>query len=77
MVMANLRIKFGVQDPPELLYCLQPEPKPCQFILTGIIWGLWITGFANYSPDLWGQPRQVSAACCVSRRGFSPPEGYM
>jgi hypothetical protein len=29
--------------------------------LAGIIWGLWITGFAKYSPDLWGQSCQVSA----------------
>lgn len=29
--------------------------------LEGIIWGLWIAGFAKYSPDLWGQRCQVSA----------------
>jgi hypothetical protein len=29
--------------------------------LAGIIWGLWIAGFAKYSPDLWGQSCQVTA----------------
>jgi hypothetical protein len=53
--MANLRIEFGVQKQLGLLYCSRPELKPCQFILTGVIWGLWIAGFAKYSPDLWGQ----------------------
>jgi hypothetical protein len=66
-----------MQNHLDLLYGLLPELKPCQFILTGIIWGLWIAGFAKYSSNLWGLPCQVSAACCVSRRGFSPPEGCM
>ena len=52
------------------------EPKPRQ-LLAGTIWGLWIAGYAKYSPDLWGQPCQVSASFRVTRLGFSPPEGCM
>jgi hypothetical protein len=48
---------------------LSAELKPCYF-LAGIIWGLWIAGFAKYSPDLWGQPCQVSASCAWQGVGF-------
>ena len=50
--------------------------KSCRFT-AGAFWGLWIAGFAKYSPDLWGQLRQVSAFLRVTRRAFSPPEGCM
>ena len=65
----------GAQSLFDFVLCSYMEPKSRQF-LVGIIWGLWIAGFANYSPDLWGQPCRVSAIS-VSRRGFSPPEGCM
>jgi hypothetical protein len=52
------------------------EQRTCHFF-GGRLWGLWITGFANYSPDLWGQLCRVSAPLCVTRREFSPPEGCM
>jgi len=53
---ANLCNRLGVRYPLASFYCLWPELKSCQFILTGTIWGLWITGFANYSPDLGDNP---------------------
>ena len=39
--------------------------------------GCGLLAMTKYSPNLWGLPCQVSAACCVSRRGFSPPESCM
>ena len=70
-----------------LAYILKRYPRYLAYIdrwnrspfnsLEGITWGLWIAGFAKYSPDLWGQLRQVSAFLRVTRRAFSPPEGCM
>ena len=73
--LAALCIVAGRKVSFDFVLCSYMEPKPRQF-LVGIIWGLWIAGCANYSPDLWGQPCRVSAIS-VSRRGFSPPEGCM
>jgi hypothetical protein len=46
-------------------------------LLVGNFWGLWIAGFAKYSPDLWGLSCRVSACKGVTRRGSSPPESCM
>jgi hypothetical protein len=77
LASAHLCNWFGVQVYTNCSTACPPELKPRRFILTGTLWGLWIAGFAKYSPDLWGQLCQVSAVYCVSRRGFSPPESCM
>jgi hypothetical protein len=38
--------------------------------LEGAIWGLWIAGYAKYSPDLWGQLCRVSASYAWRGVGF-------
>ena len=43
--LATLCNKSEPQILCELLFNLGPELKPRRFILTGTIWGLWITGF--------------------------------